>query len=722
MLNNRLDPLSGNTPIVDKAGVPTLAFQRKWAQQITANTTIPDLSQRKVTAGSGLKGGGDLGADITLSADVQAVLDQLGTGRGSLIYLGDSAWHLLAPGTASQVLTTGGPGADPAWADAAPTTPALTHNHIFVGSASNVAGDVAMSGDATIADTGAITVTKTGGAAFDSLYLRLDTTNNPLTGVLHSVGITDLGVEKFGDQTPVTAIGNVTQQFGIGYAPTNYPAGSTIGVAIASTAPPSGTTGSTFVLEQIRATANGSNPMSTFQALKFDAIYASSGAATAIRGIQGTARNNGGASVTQLEGCNTQILSTSGSATQSFNFFASSPSMSGGATITTAYGFYCNGMAATGITNPIAFYAANSTDTNRFAGPTKVGDTAAPVASAVFELTSTTKGFLSPRMTTTQRTAISSPADGLEVYDTTIHAKFINYNGVWTQLANPAAANPTAQVGPAAVNGAATTFMRSDAAPKLADTAVTPATYGSASTSAQVTVDQQGRVTAASSVAITTGATGDALAARWTAVPASPGFDVNYDPLGQFVFSNSNKTATPVSSSPYNYAYGAPARYTGKRYFEVVPGSTSFCNVGVCGSYGHVLDLKVSVGNLGQFYPGQLGWAPGGSVFAHATQAGTDVTVSTIATWAATNVLCVAIDIDNMLIWFRNGSGNWNNNASANPATGTLGIKCQNILHGADSTLVWPAVNMGNTSATVLHLLAADFAQSVPSGFTGWAN
>ena len=49
-------------------------------------------------------------------------------------------------------------------------------------------------------------------------------------------------------------------------------------------------------------------------------------------------------------------------------------------------------------------------------------------ASAIMEITSTTQGFLPPRMTTTQKLAIASPASGLMVYDTTLN-QMSYYNG-----------------------------------------------------------------------------------------------------------------------------------------------------------------------------------------------------------------------------------------------------------------------------------------------------
>lgn len=56
------------------------------------------------------------------------------------------------------------------------------------------------------------------------------------------------------------------------------------------------------------------------------------------------------------------------------------------------------------------------------------GNNASAVASALVELNSTTKGFLQPRMTTTERNAIASPATGLQVYNTTTNTNDY-YNG-----------------------------------------------------------------------------------------------------------------------------------------------------------------------------------------------------------------------------------------------------------------------------------------------------
>ena len=53
------------------------------------------------------------------------------------------------------------------------------------------------------------------------------------------------------------------------------------------------------------------------------------------------------------------------------------------------------------------------------------------VASAQLAVTSTTQGFLLPRMTTTQKNAISSPAEGLMVYDTTLHKLSVFTGTVW---------------------------------------------------------------------------------------------------------------------------------------------------------------------------------------------------------------------------------------------------------------------------------------------------
>lgn len=57
-----------------------------------------------------------------------------------------------------------------------------------------------------------------------------------------------------------------------------------------------------------------------------------------------------------------------------------------------------------------------------------------PVASAVLEVDSITRGFLPPRMTTTQKNAITSPAAGLMVYDTTLNKLSVFTGSVWETI------------------------------------------------------------------------------------------------------------------------------------------------------------------------------------------------------------------------------------------------------------------------------------------------
>lgn len=50
---------------------------------------------------------------------------------------------------------------------------------------------------------------------------------------------------------------------------------------------------------------------------------------------------------------------------------------------------------------------------------------AAPNASAMLDVESTNKGFLTPRMTTAQRLSIATPANGLMVFDTDLRCHYI---------------------------------------------------------------------------------------------------------------------------------------------------------------------------------------------------------------------------------------------------------------------------------------------------------
>ena len=90
----------------------------------------------------------------------------------------------------------------------------------------------------------------------------------------------------------------------------------------------------------------------------------------------------------------------------------------------TGIGFY-NGI---GTTQHLQVFGA----TGNFVYQT--GSTFTDIPSAKVAINSTTQGFLVPRMTTTQKNAISSPSEGLIVYDLTLHKLTVYTGSVWESI------------------------------------------------------------------------------------------------------------------------------------------------------------------------------------------------------------------------------------------------------------------------------------------------
>lgn len=85
------------------------------------------------------------------------------------------------------------------------------------------------------------------------------------------------------------------------------------------------------------------------------------------------------------------------------------------------------GLAVGGTVNP-------ETGVGIFTSGVRIGTDTNPVAAAVLQADSTTKGFLPPRMTTTERTNISTPPAGLIVYDTTADALYLYDGTTWRSV------------------------------------------------------------------------------------------------------------------------------------------------------------------------------------------------------------------------------------------------------------------------------------------------
>ncbi|MHA8097652.1 hypothetical protein U8591_10975 [Aquirufa antheringensis] len=96
-------------------------------------------------------------------------------------------------------------------------------------------------------------------------------------------------------------------------------------------------------------------------------------------------------------------------------------------------------------TSTSEIYSSNKMTNATITDKVIVGSLSETAASAVLEANSTTKGFLPPRMTNTERNAISSPDEGLMIWNTT-ESELNVYNGsLWINMAG--ISNQTLAVG-----------------------------------------------------------------------------------------------------------------------------------------------------------------------------------------------------------------------------------------------------------------------------------
>lgn len=174
--------------------------------------------------------------------------------------------------------------------------------------------------------------------------------------------------------------------------------------------------------------------------------------------------------------------------------------------------------------------------------------------------------------------------------------------------------------------------------------------------------------------------------------------------------SNNNLTVTRTNTSTGG-ANSTAYKTTGKFYFEVTVGASN-ANTDFIGT----MQSGVSFGTVTGGSPGNYAgyWVKNNSIlFSGGGQGGLQ------ATPTAGQIISIAIDVGASLCWYRLQNGNWNNDASANPATGTNGKACVSNVAPvvAFSSIGSPQAGDNFTA----NFGSSAFSFSVPSGFTsGW--
>ena len=174
--------------------------------------------------------------------------------------------------------------------------------------------------------------------------------------------------------------------------------------------------------------------------------------------------------------------------------------------------------------------------------------------------------------------------------------------------------------------------------------------------------------------------------------------------------SNGNLTAKNTNNAICGVR-AVNSKTSGKYYFEVT--CTTFTGATNAVGMASATFSRTQFGNSSSGLTGICSLNRAGTVIVDGGTAG--VSFGTIASGT---VICVAIDLTAKRAWFRLGAaGNWNTNATNDPAAGIGGVSTPNL---GGATPAYPIAGVNNTN----DLVTANFGDSafvgaVPAGFTG---
>jgi hypothetical protein len=175
------------------------------------------------------------------------------------------------------------------------------------------------------------------------------------------------------------------------------------------------------------------------------------------------------------------------------------------------------------------------------------------------------------------------------------------------------------------------------------------------------------------------------------------------DYSGSVAFSNGDLTVTKSGGGEAR-GRATLSRSTGKYHFE-----------GVCDTGGNPVGLGLSLSSFSTYFGD--GTSSVGYYGQNGEVAFNSTALATISTYTSGDVLAVEVDLDGDLIWFAKNAGDWNNNGSADPATGTGGLSYAAMSAGA----LFPTWYMAAASAVfTLRVTSAAFTRAVSSGFSEW--